>query len=249
MTRRRTRLTLRLASCGVFGTLAVLPGCKQDQPEPAPADALQQAQQRAMEQNAEQDLLRAMTEGAPQMTEEELEEARQRMGLDEPAEPAEVVNVPTPEADAGLLSDETLAIGGVSFRLPSGWTATPITKPMRVAQYKVGESGEAVGFTIGGGVEANMDRWIRQMGETETPAERSSFDAGGVTVHTVELTGAYTGMTMTGSTPTQDGTTFFGAIIEGATTPIQIRLTISGDEADTAREQWNAFLASVAPAP
>ncbi len=250
MTRRRTRLTLSLASCSALGAMAVLSGCGEEQAAPAPTDAIEQAQQRAMQENQGQDLVQQMVNNAPQLTDEEIEEARERMGLNEPAEPTEVVNVPAPSVDTELLTDEALDIGGVALGIPAGWVPMPASSSMRAAQYNVGDSGQVVVFRgIGGGVDANIERWIGQVGSPVSPAERSSFEAGGVTVHTVELTGAYTGMNMQGSTPTQENTTFFGAIIEGASTPIQIRLTIDADEADAAREQWNAFLTSVAPAP
>ncbi|MGE0811802.1 MAG: hypothetical protein AB7O28_09575 [Vicinamibacterales bacterium] len=87
--------------------------------------------------------------------------------------------------------------------VPAGWTATPSTSGMRLAQFEVrGASGagaaEAVVYYFGpgggGSIDANIQRWTSQFAGADGGAVRpviGRLKAGALPVTTVELRGTY----------------------------------------------------------
>lgn len=114
--------------------------------------------------------------------------------------------------------------GQLDFTFPDHWQEEPPSSGMRMAQAKVpGEAGPAdvvvfyFGPGGGGGVEANIDRWVGQMEVAAgTQPERGSFEANGyrVTHVTVEGTLLPSGMG-TGPTEPQPDSMLIGAVVEG----------------------------------
>jgi len=140
-------------------------------------------------------------------------------------------------------------IAGVTFTVPGGWRDLG-PDGMRQAQYRLapveGDAAEAevnvfyFGPSSGGGVEANLARWIGQItlpdgGDPATVAERSTFTADGMTCHVVALDGDYKsggGRPMGGGGETLPGYRLVGVVVEGPQGSVFFKLT--GPEA-TAR--------------
>jgi len=120
---------------------------------------------------------------------------------------------------------------GVRWAPPASWKAEP-QRPMRLATYIVplasGDSGTAecgvyyFGQGQGGGVDANLDRWIGQFAQPDGKPSKSAAKIAkrslhGFKVTTVDVSGSYTGMggpSMQAGAP-QPGYRLLGAIVEG----------------------------------
>ena len=162
---------------------------------------------------------------------------------------------PTPET-AG---HPGTTIAGVTYTVPSNWLDIGPTG-MRQAQYRLGpvdgDSAEGevnvfyFGPTSGGGVEANLSRWIGQMtlpdgGDPAAAAERSTFTADGMPGHVVALNGSYKsggGRPMGGDGEILEGYRLVGVVVEGPEGSVFFKLT--GPEA-TARAKEGDLLTMV----
>ena len=102
----------------------------------------------------------------------------------------------------------------LKFTTPSGWVEEKASSTMRVAQYKLpkesgdSEDGSVVvyyfGTSGGGGVSANVERWISQMkqpdgSDSKDKAKQDSLTVNGLKVNTIDLAGTYTAETAPGS--------------------------------------------------
>jgi hypothetical protein len=102
----------------------------------------------------------------------------------------------------------------LKFTTPAGWTEEKTSSTMRVAQYKLpkvtGDTEDAslvlyyFGQSGGGGISANLERWIGQMKQTDgseskDKAKQDSLTVNGLKVTTIDLTGTYTAETAPGS--------------------------------------------------
>ncbi len=91
------------------------------------------------------------------------------------------------------------SVAGIVWSVPSRWGQQP-QRQMRVATYDVpsmkgdGNSGECAVFFFGkgqgGGVDANIDRWVGQFENAEGP-KRSTKTINGMEVTLVEIAGTY----------------------------------------------------------
>jgi hypothetical protein len=106
------------------------------------------------------------------------------------------------------------ANGELHFKAPDAWTTEKPTSAMRVAQYKLPkadgdpEDGSLVlyyfGAGQGGNVQANIDRWINQMQQSDGSASKDKAKTGDLTVNglkvsTVDVSGTYTAEMSPGS--------------------------------------------------
>ncbi len=151
----------------------------------------------------------------------------------------------------------TTTIAGVSFTPPSAWQDLG-SSGMRQAQYEhppVGEDTEPAEVNVfyfgpqsGGGVQANLDRWIGQMtlpggGDPGAAAERSELTVDGMTAHVVELDGTYQAGGMGGGDAgPRPGYRLVGVVLEGPQGSLFFKLT--GPE-QTARVMEEGLLAMV----
>jgi hypothetical protein len=88
--------------------------------------------------------------------------------------------------------------GNLRFQPPAGWTAEQPSSSMRVAQYRLpraeGDSADAslvvfyFGPGQGGSVEANLDRWIGQMQQSDGTPSKSKAKIDNVTVNQMPVT-------------------------------------------------------------
>lgn len=136
--------------------------------------------------------------------------------------------------------------GSISFDMPANWQSQPPANQMRMAQATIpgsGGPGDLVVFYFGpgggGGVEANIQRWIDQMepapGSNPQP---ETFDANGFRVTWIDVSGTLKPSTMgTGPATEQPNSRLYGAVVEGPGGPWFFKAT--GPEATLAAEREN----------
>ena len=102
----------------------------------------------------------------------------------------------------------------LKFTPAKGWAEEKTSSTMRVAQYKLpketGDTEDALlvlyyfGQSGGGGIAANLERWIGQMKQTDgsdskDKAKQESLTVNGLKITTIDLAGTYTAETAPGS--------------------------------------------------
>lgn len=129
-----------------------------------------------------------------------------------------------------------LSVEGLTGKVPSEWTSTPPTMPMRLAQFKLpaakgdAEPGEISVFFLGpaaGGVEANIQRWFGQFSQpdgepTAEVAKRESLTVNGMKATVVSFPGVMTGSGMPGMGGSRErqGWMNLSAIVETPNGPV-----------------------------
>jgi hypothetical protein len=144
------------------------------------------------------------------------------------------------QTDPPVRGGATLA--GVTFESPGHWQDLG-PEGMRKAQYRLAPvKGDAAAAEVnvfyfgpqsGGGVEANLQRWIGQMtlpdgGDPAAAAQRNTFTAGGMACHVVSLDGSYKsggGRPMGGGGEIMPGYRLVGVVIEGPQGSLFFKLT------------------------
>jgi hypothetical protein len=129
---------------------------------------------------------------------------------------------------------KTFPVAGLSFNKPATWKWVDIQPGMRAAQLEIagegGKKGEVVFFHFpggGGGVQANVDRWLGMFeeGKDKINARTDKVKKEKGTVTYVQAEGTYlSGMPGGPKTP-QPGTMLQGAIVETPAANVFIRLT------------------------
>lgn len=106
-----------------------------------------------------------------------------------------------------------------------------------------------------GSIDSNVQGWLAQVDQTDgtdsaLKAKRGDFDVGGLSVHTVEVSGIYTGPAATpgvqGATPPIEST-LLGAIVQGPKGPVFFKLTGPRATVERARDAFQQLLRSVRP--
>ncbi|MBS1788114.1 MAG: hypothetical protein JST85_10350 [Acidobacteria bacterium] len=148
--------------------------------------------------------------------------------------------------------------GEIKWTAPSHWEAKP-AGGMRAATYLVpaaagdSEGGEcAVFVNIGGGTQANIDRWIGQFQQPDGSASAAKAKQGketinGLTVTTVDVTGTFSGGGMAmGQAPTpKPGYRMLGAIVEDPSSVVFFKLTGPAKTIAAAQNEFKTLLKSV----
>ena len=151
--------------------------------------------------------------------------------------------------------------GGVSFDAPTAWTVTP--KPMRTANYTIpAESGDSqdgemavfyFGPGQGGGVEANVRRWLGQFVKadgsplTAGDADRSEKEVNGLSVTLLDVEGTYLfkPFPMARQATPMPGYRMLAAIVQGPDAPIFFKLTAPAKTAAAAEADFQKVIASL----
>src|SRR5262245_27244537 len=107
-----------------------------------------------------------------------------------------------------------LSLASLKFDVPAGWKTLPVSSSMRVSDFSLakvpGDSEDATttifffGAQQGGGVQANMDRWIGQLAQpdgrpSKDVAKTSTLTSHGLKVSIVDVSGTYVAETAPGS--------------------------------------------------
>ena len=162
-------------------------------------------------------------------------------GKDKPAPGQAASSPPAASQPAAAPAGGHAVLAGVHFMPPTTWKDLGPTN-MRQAQYRLapvaGDNAEAevnvfyFGAESGGGVDANLQRWIGQMvmpdgGDPASAAQRSAFTADGMAGHIVSLEGSYKsgGGPMGGSTTLLPGYRLVGVVLEGPQGSLFFKLT------------------------
>lgn len=196
-------------------------------------------------------LLVACGETAPETAADDA--APQASATGEAAVPA---SEPAPEASVSTpAGGQTIAAPGAEFTLPEGWVAEEPASAMRLAQARIpGDAGPAeltvfyFGPGGGGGLEANLGRWIGQVDGADEPT-RESFTLGDWQVTWIDVTGTLKPSTMgTGPTEPQPDSRLLGAVVEGEGGPWFFKATGPAATLEAQRDAFLALLKSGRPA-
>ena len=152
------------------------------------------------------------------------------------------------------LGDETLAVLGAVFTLPASWQSEAPSSSMRVAQMNIpGDAGNGqlgvfhFGPGGGGGVEANLQRWVGQIElDAGTQPSRDTFTVGDFKVHWVDVKGTLKPSTMgMGNANALPGYALYGAVVEGNQGPWFFKATGPAATLEAHRDSFVAMLKSV----
>lgn len=161
--------------------------------------------------------------------------------------------VPAPMSSRGEAAGQAQD-GTIEFAVPANWQQQPPANQMRITQATIpgaGGNGDFVVFYFGpdggGGVEANIQRWIDQMDPAPgSNPQPETFEANGYRVTWIDVSGTLKPSTMgTGPATEQPNSRLYGAVVEGPGGPWFFKAT--GPDATLAveRESFLEMLRSV----
>jgi hypothetical protein len=152
-------------------------------------------------------------------------------------------------------------VSGLAWTYPPSWKADA-ARPMRAATYAIpaaagdAEGGECVVYYFGpgqgGGVEANIQRWIQQFqapagGPADKLAKRADKSVSGIPVTTLDLIGTYLfkPFPMAPNATPKPGYRMLAAIVQGKDAPVFFKLTAPKKTADAAEADFWKMIESL----
>ncbi len=156
------------------------------------------------------------------------------------------------------MAGQAASSGEIKWTPPPRWKLGP-ERPMRAATFLIPaaagdkEGAECAVFgQIGGGVDANIKRWVGQFEQpdgsaSEAKAKQKKEMINGLPVTTVDLTGTFTGSGMAMGQPSEKKTGYrlLGAIVEGPQGEIFFKLTGPAKTVAAAQEEFQSLLKSL----
>lgn len=175
--------------------------------------------------------------------------------------PAPAAGAPAPGAAAASASGSTRSAAGVHWSSPTGWQVAP-DRPMRVVTYRIpaakGDPEDAecgvffFGAGQGGGVEANLQRWLGQFIQpdgraTQQVARRAETSVGSLKVTTVDVGGTYmfSPTPMSPEKTPKPGFRMLGAIVQAPEGNVFFKLTGPATTVAAASGDFDALVASL----
>jgi hypothetical protein len=145
------------------------------------------------------------------------------------------------------------AVTDIAWDAPSGWQSVPSASAMRKASYRIpkaagdAEDAEMSVTQVGGGLDANIDRWVTQFGGSRDSLKRTQRTVGPLKVTIVELEGKFSGGGMPGapSTGPKEGWALLGAIVESVDPPYFFKLTGPKKTVQAARPAFDKLVSSM----
>lgn len=143
---------------------------------------------------------------------------------------------------------------GVAWEKPKRWVEE-LASGMRLATYVIpsqsaGEAGSCAVYYFGpgqgGGIDANIERWVGEFESPGNPARKES-QVRGMKVTQIEVSGTYhahAGMSGGPETPSP-GWTLLGAIVEGPNGALFYKLTGPSSTVVPAKKEFERLLASM----
>lgn len=141
------------------------------------------------------------------------------------------------------------SVGSFTFGRPDGWAWIVPSSQMRKAQLSVpGADGVApaevtffhFGAGQGGGVQANIDRWIGQF--TDAKSSSKSEQVGKTQVAFVEATGTFSSGMPGGPTTPMTGYAMRGAILQSAEGDVYVKMTGPQSVVDSASSAFDKMV-------
>ena len=159
--------------------------------------------------------------------------SQEQKGLTSSPAPTATAATPAPMAASTGSAGTQKSFGPIQASVPAEWQEEAPASPMRKAQYALPKAegdtyeGELTVFYFGlgqgGSVEANIDRWIGQISQTDgasskDKAKTSKKEVSGLPVTLVDVSGTYSaGMMSPG--PPRPGYRLLGAVVESSEGP------------------------------
>jgi len=159
-----------------------------------------------------------------------------------------------PTAPAAKAGGTLIQTEHVRFMFPAGWQRSDPTSKMRIAQATIPGPGGPAELAVfyfgpgqGGGVDANLDRWISQMDVASgAPPRRESFQVSGCNVTWIDVAGTLKpGPMGMGPSTAQPGARLLGAVVEGPNGPWFFKATGPDATVSAARDGFLAMLKSI----
>lgn len=164
-----------------------------------------------------------------------------------------------------LVAVATVALGlprgGLTFDAPDGWRALTPTSSMRYAEFELPRAdgdAEAASLIVyyfggsGGGVDANLERWLGQMVQPDGRASRDvaetrTFESGGLPITHLTVGGTYVAEIRPGAPGRYEkpGFTLQAAVVETPDGPYFVKLVGPARTVDRWSATVAAFLDSV----
>jgi hypothetical protein len=161
-----------------------------------------------------------------------------------------------------MLIAAAFAATALTYTAPSAWHTRPPASSMRVAEFVIpkaagdAEDAELIvyyfGVGGGGGVAANIDRWIGQVQQTDgsdskTKAKRAERMINGLKVTTVDVSGTYTAEMRPGAAEhyNKPGYRVCAAVVETPQGAYYIKMTGPATTVGAAQADYEKFLSSV----
>lgn len=152
---------------------------------------------------------------------------------------------------------DVLKAGALSFQYAEPWENVSSGRPMRAGELRFKQSEEGLedvdviffyfGQGQGGGIEANIERWIG-MFEGEPKVERETDEIDGSKIHFLYASGTYldggAGGPFGGEKTARPGYTMLAAIVENEQGAVFLRLTGPEKSAAAAKEAFKALAIS-----
>lgn len=159
--------------------------------------------------------------------------------------------IPKPTTISYASPAEYGATGPLRWSAPAAWQASKPASSMRLAEYFVPGQPEAAVLSIfyfgaggGGGVEANIQRWVGQFDDGKAKANRGEKVVNEMKVYTVDVSGTYNPGMAGGGVPPKADHRMLGAIVETDAGLFFFKLVGPTAVVGGAEGDWNAFVDS-----
>ena len=161
-----------------------------------------------------------------------------------------------PQSRPAAPAQASPASGGLRLRAPEAWISEQVASNMRVSQYKLPRAeGDAEDASLvvyyfgpgqGGSVDANLERWAGQMGQTLDKAQKQAITVNGLSVTLLDVSGSYSGDMTPGSAATGDkpNSRMRAAVIETPTGPYFIKLVGSAKTIGRWEQEFLSYVKS-----
>lgn len=156
-------------------------------------------------------------------------------------------------ASAVQAEDSKLDVAGLSFKFAAPWASVESAGMFRAGTLAVKVEGvekpvEAVFYSFpgpggGGGVEANVQRWLGQFA-TKPESKTEEIDAGGKKITLVTASGTYNDGPPMGAKTPKENYTLIGAIVPTADSNVFIKLTGPKDAIAKVAESFRKIVVS-----
>ena len=151
--------------------------------------------------------------------------------------------------------------GSLAFTAPAGWQSRPAASTMRIAEFVIPraagdtEDGELIVYYFGTGagtIEANIDRWIGQIQQsdgssTKDKAKRTSQTVNGLHATMVDADGTYVAEMRPGATEryNKPGFRLRAAVVETPRGPYYVKMTGPAKTIGAADAAFASFVGSL----